>query len=97
MADIHHIGLGVEQARLVACLERLTAKARDGKLKVIIAATIDGDGVVGFVHMGLLSSTGDNVTEYAKAVGMVSALHHDVDCTLHGMLVAEEDESETQS
>lgn len=94
MGDVAFIGLGVEHATLVRRMEKLAQEARDGKLKVIIAATINSDGDVGFLHMGALSSSHDTVTEYSKVVGMVNVLAHDVNCTLHGMLMAEPDETD---
>jgi acyl-coenzyme A thioesterase PaaI-like protein len=86
------VELDTDRTFLVKRLQGLLESAKTGELQVLIAATVYDNGKVGFVHSGALSSSGDSITAYASIVGMVSALHHDVTQTLHGMLESEEDD-----
>lgn len=91
MSDCKVVELGTERTFLVRRLRALLEDAERGELTVLVAATMYDTGKVGFIHCGAIAAGEDNISEYAKVVGMVSALHHDVDRTLHGMLEDEED------
>jgi acyl-coenzyme A thioesterase PaaI-like protein len=94
MSENNVVEIGTERTFLVRRLEALLESAKSGELQVLIGVTVYDTGKTGFVHCGALASQGDQITAYAAVVGMVSALHHDVDQTLHAMIADEGDEDE---
>lgn len=92
MAEV--VELDTTRTFMVRRLRQLLDEAERGEVKVVIAAVLYDTGKIGFVHTGALDVGGDNISEYAKVVGMISALHHDVDNTLHGLLDDEGDDDE---